>query len=201
MVYEKAIHVDKNFVGAWINWGTGLAERGHIDEAEEKFKMALLCKPSKPEIVPKVMFNLALVHQTRANQYASQNKLQEAKISIKEASTLLESVKPLLFDNNSNSNNNNNNQQYIKMYKPLRLQVHKLSGQLYAALHEYKQCEDEFRLATTNFPNEGAAWDMLSRILQLQGKVNEAKQVQEKANMLRNVGNMFSSSGGGGGGM
>ena len=157
--------------------------------------MALSCAP---EIVPKAMFNLALVHQTRTNQYLSNNQLQEAKASVQDATKLLEAVKPLLFDNNNDVNNKKNNDdnemsQYARMYRPLRLQVYKLSGQILAALRDFNSCEEEFRNAVSNFPNEGAAWDMLSRILQLQGKTDEAKQAKDKADLLRNVGNMFGS--------
>ena len=79
------------------------------------------------------------------------------------------------------------------MYKPLRLQVHKLSGQIYAALREFGECEEEFRKAVDNFPEEGAAWEMLSRILGLVGKDGEAREARKKANLLRNVGGMFGS--------
>ena len=146
----------------------------------------MLCAP---EIVPKAMFNLALLHQTRTNQYLSMNKVQQAKSSIQQATKLLNAVKPLL----QTKTKDNEMAQYAQMYKPLRLQVYKLSGQIYASLRDFEMCEKEFRMAVKDFPKEGAAWDMLARILDLVGKGDEAREAKEKADLLRNVGSMFGS--------
>merc|ERR1719253_81499 len=100
------------------------------------------------------------------------NKVQQAKSSIQQATKLLNAVKPLL----QTKTKDNEMAQYAQMYKPLRLQVYKLSGQIYASLRDFEMCEKEFRMAVKDFPKEGAAWEMLARILDLVGKGDEARE-------------------------
>lgn len=174
-MYAKATAVDPKMGGAWINWGTSLAEKRDLQAAEDKFKRALMCGD---EMAPKAMFNLALVYQANANKLAASGDLVSAKTAITEASKMLDTAKPLL------SIQNNSNDEDLVRYRsqlgPLRMQVHKLSGQIFAGMKDLPGCEAEFRTCATNFPDEPMAWGMLSRILEVQGKTEEANAAKAK---------------------
>ena len=75
-------------------------------------------------------------------------------------------------------------ERHIQHYRPLRLQAHQLIGQLHAGAGDMAACEAEFRRATESFPNEAFAWQLLSRILEVQGKTNEADKAIEIAKSL-----------------
>lgn len=95
-----------------------------------------------------------------------------------------DAAKPLL-----EASTDSDAEQYKSQFKPLRLQCHKLTGQILAASRDFAACETEFRAATENFPNEAGAWDMLARILDIQGKA--AKAAKEKVETLRKLNNAF----------
>lgn len=180
-MYSKATSIDPTMGGAWINWGTCLAEKGDFDAAEHKFKRALLCSQ---EVAPKAMLNLALVYQANANKFVASGNLEAAKKAIFEATKYLNTAKPLL-DLYSNQNNPDDDlSRYVSQFKPLRLQVHRLAGQILAGLQDFPACEAEFRSCTINFPDEPGAWHMLSRILEVQGKTAEANVAKEKLNAI-----------------
>ena len=73
---------------------------------------------------------------------------------------------------------------YISQYRPLRLQTHRLAGQLHAGAGDMPLSEDEFRRATENFPEDASAWQMLSRVLEMQGKQEEATEAVSRARSL-----------------
>jgi len=69
---------------------------------------------------------------------------------------------------------------YLNQIKPLRLRCHRMVGQLLAVQGDMPGCEAEFRRATDSFPTDPGAWQMLARVLELQGKTDESKQILEK---------------------
>ena len=177
-MYARATTIDPKFGGAWINWGTSLAEAQNFDDAELMFMKALECDG---EVVPKAMMNLALIHNARANQFAQGGDLPNAKASSLKAGSFLDQAKPLL---DALASADADSQRYIAQFKPLRLQVHRLTGQILAGAQEFAACEEEFRRASQSFPDVPGVWDMLARILDLQGKTEEAAAARSKINEL-----------------
>ena len=47
-------------------------------------------------------------------------------------------------------------------------------------MRDFPSCEAEFRKATERFPQVKGAWEMLARILEVQGKTNEAAEARQK---------------------
>ncbi len=47
-------------------------------------------------------------------------------------------------------------------------------------MRDFPSCEAEFRKATERFPQVRGAWEMLGRILEVQGKTAEATEVRNK---------------------
>lgn len=182
-MYARATTIDPKFGGAWINWGTSLAEAQNFDDAELMFMKALECDG---EVVPKAMMNLALVHNTRANQFAQGGDLPNAKTSALMAGKFLDQAKPFLdaLASGASASADADSQRYIAQFNPLRLQVHRLTGQILAGAQEFAACEEEFRRASQSFPDVPGVWDMLARILDLQGKTEEAAAARSKINEL-----------------
>lgn len=141
------------------------------------FLKALGCES---EVVPKAMMNLALVYNTRGNFLAQNGDLEGAKTAALDTAKYLDMAKPLLDDFVSTGKSDGQLEKYIDRYRPLKIQSHRLLGQLYAGSGDMEACEKEFRSATESFPDEPFAWKMLHRILELQGKNDEAKSVMEK---------------------
>ena len=140
------------------------------------FLKALECES---DVVPKAMMNLALVYNTRGNELAQAGDLAGAKAAAIDTAKYLNEAKPLLEEMMSGSNADTQLGRYMARYRPLRIQAHRLLGQLYAGEGDYAACEKEFRMATESFPDESFAWKMLHRILELQGKGEEADKVRE----------------------
>jgi tetratricopeptide (TPR) repeat protein len=147
------------------------------------FLKALECEP---EVVPKAMVNLGLVYNTRGNFLAQTGDLDGAKTAALDASKYLDQAKPLLDGMVASGKADAQISQYLQQYMPLRLQCHRLVGQLYAGEGDIAACESEFRLATENFPEERFAWQMLGRVLEMAGKQAEAALVAEKISSLGN---------------
>jgi len=181
-MYARATSIDPSFGGAWLNWGTAFAESGDIDNAEVMFLKGLSC----PEVAPKAMINLALVYEKKANALAATGDLNGAKAAIENAVQNLESAKPLLDDaiQNNSGDNTDEEQRYVAQFQPLRLACHRMMGSIFAGMKDLDGCEREFRLAVQNFPDASTAWQMLARILQLQGKTEEASQALEKLKIM-----------------
>jgi hypothetical protein len=68
---------------------------------------------------------------------------------------------------------------FLGQFKPLRLQCHRNVAQLYAGA-DMTSSEAELRKATEFFPKEPMAWQMLGRILDIQGKVDEITEIALK---------------------
>jgi tetratricopeptide (TPR) repeat protein len=174
-MYAKATQVDPKFGGAWLNWGTNLAEQGLFDDAELMFLKTLECGP---EVLPKAMINLALIRHTQASFKMEQRDLEGAMESALDASQYLDAAKPLL--DGLVEGGDAEAAQFLGQFRPLRLQCHRNMAQLYAGAGEMASSESELRAAVKSFPKEPMAWQMLGRILEMQGKVDEVAGVQEK---------------------
>jgi tetratricopeptide (TPR) repeat protein len=141
------------------------------------FLKALECEP---EVVPKAMMNLGLLYNTRGNLLAQSGDIDGAKRTAIDASRYLDQGKPMLEGLAASGKADSQVHKYIQQYRPLRLQSHRLLGQLYAGAGDMAACESEFRLATESFPDEPLAWQMLQRVLDMQGKKDEAKMAMDK---------------------
>jgi len=183
-MYERATNIDSKYGGAWLNWGTSLAEQGNIEEAEQKFNTAVECCP---DVAPRAMLNLAIIYQMNAQKAAQGGNTDDAKSNVQKASEYLDTAKPLLdegFAEAKKTGTEDAYSEYLSKFKPLRLQIHKLAGQIFASGQDFVSCEKEFRQATENFPNEPGAWHMLFKVLEIQGKAEEASAAKTKMETL-----------------
>ncbi|CAB9496335.1 repeat-containing protein [Seminavis robusta] len=180
-MYAKAVQADPKFGGAWLNWGTSLAERGNLDEAETMFLKAVECDA---EVAAKAMFNLGLLYSEKANQLAQAGEIKEAKSYALKASDFVDAAKPILEELAAKGKGGVDIANYINQLKPLRLRCHRMVGQLLASEGDMAACEHEFRKATESFPSDPSAWQMLGRVLEMQGKANEASEVAEKVKTI-----------------
>jgi hypothetical protein len=105
--------------------------------------------------------------------------LEEAKSFGLKAADFTDAAKPILEHLKSGGSVDDDIDRYINQLKPLRLQCHRIIGQIFAAEKDFAGCEAEFRRATKSFPQEIGAWQMLGRVLELQGKADEAREVSE----------------------
>jgi len=183
-MYARATSIDPTMGGPWLNWGTSLAESGNMEDAEVMFLKAMQCGS---EVKPKAMMNMALIYQSRANSLAAGGDLSGAKAQMVKAAGVLDGAKPLLQQMSSSDDA----RQYAAQFDPLRLQCHRLTGQIMAGMGDMEACEKEFRRATENFPNSQGAWQMFGRILELQGKVEEAQKAKDKITLLGQFGGAF----------
>jgi len=145
------------------------------------FLKALRCEA---KVVPKAMMNLGLLYNTRGNFLAQTGDLDGAKSASVDAAKYLDEAKHLLDSLASSGNLDSDLKTYFERYRPLRLQAHRLAGQLSAGTGDLESSEAEFRLATKNFPEESLSWQMLSRVLEMQGKNEEAAQALSRAKSL-----------------
>jgi len=181
-MYKRATEIDRSMGGAWINWGTSLAEQGDLDGAEQKFKSAL---EHDPRVAIKALMNLSL-SQARANQCAAVlGDMDGAKSNAEAAGSHLDAAKYLIDQLTAKDKEDPDMIANIKQYTPLRLGAHKMLGQVLAGMGDMTGCESEFRLATKNFETHPGAWEMLSLVLQRLGKVDEAKEIQKKVEILK----------------
>jgi len=180
-MYAKAVSVDPKFGGGWLNWGTSLAESGNFEDAEVMFLKAIEC----PEVSAKAMMNLGLLYQKKAEITAADGNLEAALDLATKSSNLMDRAKPLLDSAiSSGAPGIADDQKYIAQFTPLRLQSHRILGSVYAGMKNFEACEKEFRMAISNFPNEPNAYNMLARVLEIQGKDAEAQKVRA---MLHNL--------------
>jgi tetratricopeptide (TPR) repeat protein len=146
--------------------------------------MFLKAMECEPEVVSKAMMNLSLIYITRGNALAQGGNIADAlKLAI-DASKYLDQGKVMLDHLASSGNSDNQIGRFLQQYRPLRLQAHRLLGQLHAGAGDYAKCEAEFREATVTFPEDISAWKLLERILQMQGKTEEIKVVAERLRSL-----------------
>eukprot|EP00554_Chaetoceros_debilis_P002154 CAMPEP_0194089318 /NCGR_PEP_ID=MMETSP0149-20130528/33730_1 /TAXON_ID=122233 /ORGANISM="Chaetoceros debilis, Strain MM31A-1" /LENGTH=650 /DNA_ID=CAMNT_0038773209 /DNA_START=246 /DNA_END=2198 /DNA_ORIENTATION=+ len=176
-MYARATTIDPTFGGAWLNWGTALAESGNMEDAEVMFLKGLEC----PEVKPKAMMNLGLVYSKKAELSAANGDLESAKSFATKAGSMVDSAKPLLDANLLvEGTNNDDDKKYAAQYVPLRLTCHRILGSVFAGMKDFDASEKEFRKATENFPQIPGAWEMLARVLEIQGKASEAIEARSK---------------------
>jgi tetratricopeptide (TPR) repeat protein len=150
-------------------------------KAELMFLKALECES---DVVPKALMNLGLVYNTRGSFLAQTGDMPGAKMAALDAEKYIDAAKPLLDQLAASGNADSDMFSYIRQYRPLRLQCHRLLGQLHAGAGDMAASEAEFRRATQNFPDERNAWQMLGRVLEVQGKTEEMQSVIEKIKAL-----------------
>ena len=160
------------------------------------------------EVAPKGMINLGLLYHAKSNTIAQGKPwqlrsnfgrnsfslhflnskvggdLKEAQKYAAKASEFVDAAKPLLEELVADGSGNDDVKRYMDQFKPLRLRCHRMVGQLLASLGDLSGCETEFRLATDSFPTDPGAWQMLARVLEVQGKADEAKEITEKVKMI-----------------
>jgi tetratricopeptide (TPR) repeat protein len=141
------------------------------------FMKAMQCEP---EVVSKAMMNLSLIYVTRGDSLAQGGNLEGALKVALDAAKYMDQGKELLDDLASSGKADSMVDRFIQQYRPLRLQAHRLLGQLYAGAGDMASCETEFRKATENFPDDISAWKLLERVLQMQGKADDLAAVAER---------------------
>jgi len=179
-MYAKATNADPTLGGAWLNWGTALAESGNNDDAEVMFLKAMECS----EVKAKAMMNLGLVYTQKAELLAAGGNLDSAKDFATRAGNYIDDAKPLLDELLASGSSDESDKQYAAHFAPFRLKCHKIMGSVFAGLKDFGSCENEFRKATENFPDFKGAWQMLSRVLEIQGKSSEALEARNRLNSL-----------------
>jgi len=181
-MYALCTQVNPKFGGAWLNWGISLAEIDNLDDAELMFLKALECEI---DVQPKAMVNLGIIYHKRAGASLQVQNIPVAKEATLTASSYLDSAKPLL--DSLIATGSDDLLPYVAQHKMLRLQCHRNLGQIYAGTGDMGSCEKEFRKATESFPQETVAWQMLGRVLEIQGKSDEMQEVLAKVQQLRGM--------------
>lgn len=159
---------------------------------QKKFEIAIECCQ---DVAPKAMLNLALVYHSKAAKLVRTGNIEAAKSNILIAGKKFDAAKPMLDELSALAKNqgktDDDAEAYISRFRPLRLNCHKLAGQILAGLKDFAGCEKEFQIATDSFPNEPGAWDMLARVLEIQGKLDDAKAAKEKVATLKQLNGAF----------
>lgn len=163
-----------------MNWGTNLAEQGDLDDAELMFQKALDCGNI---VKPKALINIGLIRFTHASFNIEQRDFETAKKLTIEASNYLEEAKPLL-DKLVADGSDADATQFLRQYTPLRLSCHRNMAQLFAGSGDLESSEAELRRAVAAFPKEPMALQLLGKILELQGKSDEAAGVLQSLQNL-----------------
>jgi tetratricopeptide (TPR) repeat protein len=145
------------------------------------FMKAMQCEP---EVVSKAMMNLSLIYVTRGDSLAQGGDLEGALKVALDAARYMDQGKKLLDVLASSGKADSMVDRFIQQYRPLRLQAHRLLGQLHAGAGDMASCEAEFRKATENFPDDVSAWKLLERVLQMQGKADDLAAVAERIRSL-----------------
>jgi tetratricopeptide (TPR) repeat protein len=145
------------------------------------FMKAMQCEP---EVVSKAMMNLSLIYVTRGDSLAQGGDLEGALKVALDAARYMDQGKELLDVLASSGKADSMVDRFIQQYRPLRLQAHRLLGQLHAGAGDMASCEAEFRKATENFPDDVSAWKLLERVLQMQGKADDLAAVAKRIRSL-----------------
>lgn len=145
------------------------------------FMKAMQCEP---EVAPKAMMNLSLIFVSRGNSLAQGGDLEGALKVALDAANYMDRGKELLDVLASSGKGDSMVDRFIQQFRPLRLQAHRLLGQLHAGAGDMTSCENEFRKATEKFPDDVSAWKLLERVLQMQGKDKDLATVTERINSL-----------------
>jgi tetratricopeptide (TPR) repeat protein len=183
-MYRRCTEIDPSFGGAWLNLGTVLAESGNLEDAEVMFLKAMGSK--KPwEVKPKAMINLALIHHNKVGAAFQQQDIEAARAATVQAANYLDTAKPILDNIMATNPSIGGLTQYLAQHDTLRLACYRNMGQIYAGMGEIGKCEEEFRRATDSFPHEIKAWQMLGRVLEIQGKSDAMQEVISKIQQLQ----------------
>jgi hypothetical protein len=134
--------------GAWINMGTTLAEAGDLESAELMFLKAIECCD---DVKTKGMMNLGVLLHKKANNLAANGDLNGAKLAVDDAAKMVDDAKPLLDIKMAFGGLSPEDAMFTKQIKPLRVQIHRLCGQILAGKGDLVGCEAEFRTASENF--------------------------------------------------
>ena len=86
-----------------------------------------------------------LLLQQKANSLATSGNLEDAKAAIMEASKLLDDAKPLI-DARIALGGSTEDAMYASQFKPMRVQCHRVLGQVLAGMGDMLSCESEFAL-------------------------------------------------------
>lgn len=183
-LYHSATEIDPEMGGAWINMGTTLAEAGNLLDAELMFLKALECK-DQDDVKVKGMMNLALLLQKRANELAPRGDFIGAISAINQAGELVDEAKHLLDARLALGGATSEESMFASQAKPLRVQIHRLKGQILAGSGDLEACEKEFRTACEKFGDIPLLWEALARVLDIRAKPEEAKRAREKLDSLK----------------
>ena len=145
------------------------------------FLKALECEPT---VVAKAMINLGLLYNTRGNIMAQSGDMAGASKAATTAAYYLDDGKSRLEALTSAGSLDSQLEEFARQYTPIRLGTHILTGQLHAGVGDMASCEAEFRHATEKFPDAAVAWQMYSRVLEMQGKNEEATAALDRAGSL-----------------
>ena len=179
----SAVEIDPSMGGAWINMGTTLAEAGDLNAAEIMFLKAI---ESSNEVKTKGMINLALLLQKKANYLAAVlGDLNDSKVAVDQAAKLIDDAKPLLDAKIALGDANSEDIIFSQQLKPLRVQIHRLCGQILAGMGDMAACENEFRTASEKYSDVPGIWEALARVFEKQGKTEEAKHAKAKLAALQ----------------
>jgi tetratricopeptide (TPR) repeat protein len=191
-LYVRCTKLDPNFGGAYLNLGTSLAEQGNLGDAETMFQKAASTPfqsdddnssredsrgRDNREVIPKALVNLALIYHQRAGEALQHGQIPVAKSSTLEAIRYLDKARSMLEDLPSLES-------YRSQYRAIRLASHRNLGQIFAGSGDMISCEKEFRRITSEFPTELKGWQMLGRVLEVQGKHAEMQEVISKIHQL-----------------
>lgn len=127
--------------------GTTLAEAGNLEDAELMFLKAIGCE----EVKTKGMVNMSLLLQKKANSLAAGGDLNGAKNAIDEAAKMIDEAKPIIDAKVALGAASPEDAMYASQLKPLRVQIHRLTGQILAGMGDLVACEAEFRTAADKF--------------------------------------------------
>jgi len=181
-MYAKATQIDPKLGGAWLNWGTALAEAGEYDTAEVMFLKASKCGS---DVTAQALMNLGILYYQKAvSQGRPGGDLAQAKSFATKAAEYVDTAKPLLELSVNTGGGGTDAGRYLQQHKPIRIGCHRLLGQIYGSTGDYGACEAELRSATANFPEEPMVWQMLARILEVQGKAAAAQEAKDKLAIL-----------------
>ena len=182
-MYKKATEIDPNMGGPWINMGTTLAESGDLESAELMFLKAI---ESSDEVKTKGMMNLAILLQKKANNLAAGGDLNGAKLAIDQAAKLVDEAKPILDAKLALGGATSDDAMFSRQVKPLRVQIHRMCGQILAGMQDFVACEAEFRTACDKYPDIPGLLMALAKVLEMQGKTEEANAAKETLAALQN---------------
>ena len=111
--------------------------------------------------------------------------LNGAKVAVDRAAKLIDDAKPLIDAKMALCDANSDDIIFSQQLKPLRVQIHRLCGQILAGLGDMVACENEFRTASENYSDVPGIWEALARVLDIQGKTEEANQAKAKLAALQ----------------